>query len=85
MFPLSPELPLKRLPAFRLILRRVGSAMFNLCHTPSMIVNNIPQSTMVQMAAFQFGYQPVWVVIHLSEHQASLGHMRKFDDEITSP
>jgi len=26
-----------------------------------MIVNNIPQSTVVQMAAFYFGYRPVWV------------------------
>jgi len=26
-----------------------------------MIVNNIPSSTVVQMAAFQFGDRPVWV------------------------
>jgi len=26
-----------------------------------MIVNNIPHSTVVQMAAFQFGDRPVWV------------------------
>ena len=28
---------------------------------PSMIVNNIPSLTVVQMAAFQFGDRPVWV------------------------
>jgi hypothetical protein len=36
-------------------------SMFYPRNTPSMIVNNIPSSTVVQMAAFQFGDRPVWV------------------------
>lgn len=35
--------------------------MFYPRNTPSMIVNNIPSLTVVQMAAFKFGYRPVWV------------------------
>jgi len=35
--------------------------MFFPRNTPSMIVNNTPSLTVVQMAAFQFGDRPVWV------------------------
>ena len=49
------------LTMFRRIHLRAGSARFYLRNTPSMIVNSIPQSTVVQMAAFQFGDRPVWV------------------------
>ena len=59
--------------------------MFYPRHTPSMIVNNIPQSTVGQMAAFQSGYRSVWVVICLSGHQASVGQVRKFGDEVALP
>jgi hypothetical protein len=33
-----------------------------------MTVNNIPQSTVVQMAAFKFGYRPVWVGFRWSKN-----------------
>jgi hypothetical protein len=46
---------------FRPIRIRAGSAIFYTLNTPSMIVNNIPQSTVVQIAAFQFGDRPLWV------------------------
>jgi len=49
------------LTMFRRIRIRTGSAILYPSNTPSMIVNNIPQSAMVQMAAFQFGDRPVWV------------------------
>jgi len=40
---------------FRPIRIRAESAIFYPRNTPSMIVNNIPSSTVVQMAAFKFG------------------------------
>ena len=40
---------------FRRIHIRTGSAIFYPRNTPSMIVDNIPSSMVVQMAAFQFG------------------------------
>jgi hypothetical protein len=55
--------------------------MFYPRNTPSMIVNNIPQSTVVQMAAFQFGDRPVWVGYRWSKN----GQVRKFGTEIASP
>lgn len=70
---------------FRRIHIRTGCAIFYPCNTPPMIMNNVPQSTVVQMAAFQFGDRPVWVVISLSGHQASVGQVRKFDLEIVTP
>jgi len=45
---------------FRPIRIRAGSAIFYPRNTPPTIANNIPQSTVVQMAAFQFGDRPVW-------------------------
>jgi hypothetical protein len=52
--------------------------MFYPRNTPSMIVNNIPSSTVVQMAAFQFGDRPVWVGFRRAQN----GHERKFGAEI---
>ncbi len=46
---------------FRRTHIRTRSAMFYPRSTPSMIVDNIPSLTVVQMAAFQFGDRPVWV------------------------
>jgi len=37
-----------------------------------MIVDNIPQSTVVQMAAFQFGYRPLWVGSSRSEQRENI-------------
>jgi|CXWL01.1.fsa_nt_gi hypothetical protein len=52
--------------------------MFYPRNTPSMIVNNIPQSTVVQMAAFQFGDRPVWVGSSRSEQREYLNSMSIF-------
>lgn len=57
---------------FRRIHTRTESAMFSPRHTPSMIANNIPQSTVVPMATFQFGDRPVWVGWRGSENGQEL-------------
>ena len=46
---------------FRPIRVRTGSSILYLRYKPSMIVNSISSSTVVQMAAFQFGDRLVWV------------------------
>ncbi|TKB71578.1 MAG: hypothetical protein E8D46_15650 [Nitrospira sp.] len=69
---------MRRLTMFRPIRIRAGSAIFYPRNTPSMIVNNIPSSTVVQMAAFQSGDQPLRVGWRRSE----IGHKRNFDTEI---
>ena len=66
---------------FRRIPIRTGSAIFYPRNTPSMIVNNIPPSTVIQMAVFQFGYQPVWVGYRRSLN----GHFATVAKAISAP